>query len=490
MLKQQQVLQQTQKLSPQQIQVIRMLELPVLELEERVRQELEENPTLDEGAEIAAAEKDETERDGGESDGAENDKFESSDEISLGDYRDEDDIPDYKLQASNRARDERQPEFTYSGTTTFHEQLEEQLALRELPRSLTALTKYLIGNLDNNGYLSRPLHAIADDIAFNTGRELPLSLLEEALAVIQELDPAGVGATDLRECLLLQLERKKAQAATTLAYRIVSEEFEAFSKKHYDKIRKNLEISEEELRDALREIIALNPKPGNAWSDAFEDKMEQIVPDFIVENVNGELLVSLNNGNVPELHLNSTYSAMFEDWQNNKANRTGDTKNAILFVKQKLDSARFFIDALKQRNQTMLRTMQVLVELQRDFFLTGDERKLRPMILKDVADPSGYDISTISRVSNSKYVQTDFGVFQLKYFFSESSRTEDGEEISTREIKKTLAEAIAAEEKRKPLSDDKLSEMLREKGYVVARRTVAKYREQLNIPVARLRKEL
>lgn len=482
MLKQQQTLQQTLKLSPQQIQVIRMLELPVLELEERVRQELEDNPTLEEGAETPATEQ--------QADPDENDSYESAEEIDLGDYRSEDDIPDYKLQASSREQEERQPEYNYTRNSSFHEQLLEQLELKELPEVLLESARYLIGNLDNNGYLTRPLSAIADDLVFATGVDIPVSVFEDALAVIQELDPAGVGATDLRECLLLQLERKRSTPVSQLAFQIVDSEFDAFTKKHYEKLQKTLGCTEEELREAFQEILSLNPKPGNAYSDIFEDKMEQIVPDFIVENIDGELVLSLNNGNIPELHVNNSYVDMFQDWNRNKANRNADTRNAVLFVKQKLDAARWFIEALQQRNATMTLTMQVILELQKEFFLTGDEARLRPMILRDVAERTGYDISTVSRVSNSKYVLTDFGVFQLRFFFSEASQTTEGEEISTREVKKILAECIAAEDKKKPLSDDKLSEMLQQRGYSVARRTVAKYREQQGIPVARLRKEI
>ncbi|MEG1187904.1 MAG: RNA polymerase factor sigma-54 [Bacteroidales bacterium] len=482
MLKQQQTLQQTLKLSPQQIQVIRMLELPVLELEERVRQELEDNPTLEEGTE--AAQNDLT------PDMDEGDTFESAEEISLGDYRTEDDIPDYKLQASSREQDERQPEFSYTTTSTLHEQLLEQLELKELSEPEMEGARYLIGNLDNNGYLTRSLSAISDDLAFSTGLDIPISLLEDALAIIQELDPAGVGAVDLRDCLLLQLGRKKGTPASQLAYRIVEEEFEAFTKKHYEKLQKSLGCTEEELREAFQEILSLNPKPGNAFSDQFEERMEQIIPDFLVENIDGKLFLSLNNSNIPELHVNNSYVEMFQDWNNNKANRTNDNRNAVLFVKQKLDAARWFIEALQQRNHTMTLTMSVILELQKEFFLTGDEVNLRPMILKDVAERTGFDISTISRVSNSKYVLTDFGVFPLRFFFSEASQNTEGEEISTREVKKILAECVAAEDKKKPLSDDKLSEILKQRGYTVARRTVAKYREQQGIPVARLRKEI
>lgn len=482
MLKQQQTLQQTLKLSPQQIQLIRMLEMPVLELEERVRQELEDNPTLEEGSDIAASES--------QIDTDENDAYESSEEIDLGDYRSEDDIPDYKLQSSSREMEERQPEYNYTRTSSFHEQLIEQLELKELPEATLESARYLIGNIDNNGYLTRPLSAIADDLAFATGIDIPVSIFEEALSVIQELDPAGVGASCLQECLLLQLERKRGTHISQLAYQIVDKEFDAFTKKHYDKLQKAFGCNEEELREAFQEILSLNPKPGNAYSDIFDDKMEQIVPDFIVENIDGELVLTLNNGNIPELHVNNAYVDMFQDWNSNKANRKADVRNAVTFAKQKLDAAKWFIEAIQQRNVTMTLTMKVILELQKEFFLTGDETRLRPMILRDVAERTGYDISTISRVSNSKYVLTDFGVFPLRFFFSEASQTTEGEEISTREVKKILAECIANEDKKKPLSDDKLSEMLQQRGYSVARRTVAKYREQQGIPVARLRKEI
>ena len=484
MLKQQQIQQQTLKLSPQQIQVIRLLELPVLELEERVRQELVDNPTLEEGA---ANEKN-TSSDNNSEEADES--FESAEELSLGDYRSEDDIPDYKIQSSNREMEERQPEMTYTESTSLQDQLLEQLSLRELSEPEAEAAHYLIGNLDNNGYLSRPLSAITDDIAFATGIDVPLSVMEDALQVIQEFDPAGVGARDLRECLSLQLERKKATPEKNLAYRIIQEEFDTFTKRHYDKLQKIFNVTSDELKGALQEILMLNPKPGNSLSDIYEDKMCQIVPDFVVENIDGELYVSLNNGNIPELHVSESYMQMFQDWNSNKANRTNERKSAVMFIKQKLDTARWFIDAIQQRNNTLIRTMQTILELQKDFFLTGNESKLHPMILKDVAERAGFDISTISRVSNSKFVQTDFGVFPLKFFFSESSQTDSGEEISTREIKKILSDCVAHEDKRQPLSDDKLSEMLKQKGYTVARRTVAKYREQQGIPVARLRKEL
>ncbi len=473
MLKQQQTIQQTQKLSPQQMQVIRMLELPVVELEERVKQELQDNPTLEEMPQESVVEHNL-----------------STEEISLGDYRSEDDIPDYKLQSTRREQQERQPEITYSRSNTFFEHLEEQLALRDMPEDVRELAHYLIGNLDSNGYLTRSLQAIDDDLLITTGHEIPRALLTEALGQIQELDPAGVGASSLQECLLLQLERKRATPATDLAYRLVDHAFEAVSKRHYELLQRQFEIDEPTLKAALNEITHLNPKPGSAYGDPLESKMEQIVPDFIVENIDGELHLTLNNGNIPTLHVSDTYQAMFADYNQSGEQQRASQRQAVLYIKQKIDAARAFINAVTMRNQTLEATMRCILKQQHAFFLTGDESKLRPMILKDVADPTGYDISTISRVSNSKYVQTDFGIFPLKFFFSDGTQNQEGETISTREVKKILSELIQHENKQKPLSDDKLCEQLTQRGYTIARRTVAKYREQLEIPVARLRKEI
>ena len=489
MLKQQLQQKLQQKLSPQQIQMIRMLELPTIELEERVKHELEENPALEEGKEPL----DDLEREGeGEgvdmeedypSAGAEND------DLSLGDYLTEDDIPEYKLQQL-RERAERREEIPFAEGESLGEHLLEQLGLRNLPEKQVKIAEYIIGNIDDDGYLRRELSAIADDLIFQAGQEVDEPEIEEVLRVIQGFEPAGVGARNLKECLLIQLKRREKTEATQLALRILNSYFEDFIHKRYERIMKLLEIKEAALKQAIREITLLNPKPGGNWGDALETAMSQIVPDFLVEANNGELTLSMNNRGIPDLRINREYAEMFQDYTGNKANQTAERRNAMQFVKQKLDAAQWFIDTIKQRNETLQRTMETIIRLQREFFLTGDETTLRPMILKDVAERAGYDISTISRVSNSKYVQTNFGIYPLKYFFSESMQTDTGEEISSREVKKIMKEHVEAEDKRRPLTDEELAAILKEAGYVIARRTVAKYREQLGIPVARMRKEI
>ena len=489
MLKQQLQQKLQQKLSPQQIQMIRMLELPTIELEERVKHELEENPALEEGKEPL----DDLEREGeGEgvdmeedypSAGAEND------DLSLGDYLTEDDIPEYKLQQL-RERAERREEIPFAEGESLGEHLLEQLGLRNLPEKQVKIAEYIIGNIDDDGYLRRELSAIADDLIFQAGQEVDEPEIEEVLRIIQGFEPAGVGARNLKECLLIQLKRREKTEATQLALRILNSYFEDFIHKRYERIMKLLEIKEAALKQAIREITLLNPKPGGNWGDALETAMSQIVPDFLVEANNGELTLSMNNRGIPDLRINREYAEMFQDYTGNKANQTAERRNAMQFVKQKLDAAQWFIDTIKQRNETLQRTMETIIRLQREFFLTGDETTLRPMILKDVAERAGYDISTISRVSNSKYVQTNFGIYPLKYFFSESMQTDTGEEISSREVKKIMKEHVEAEDKRRPLTDEELAAILKEAGYVIARRTVAKYREQLGIPVARMRKEI
>lgn len=484
MLKQQLQQKLQQRLSPQQIQLIRLLELPSLEMEERIKQELEENPALEEGRE-ASAEDELGER---EFD-SENTDFSEDGDLSLGDYLTEDDIPDYKLaEISNKA--DRKEEIPFSLGPSLHEHLLEQLGLRELSGKEHKIGEYIIGNIDDDGYLRRDLTSITDDLIFKAGEEVDEADIQPILSIIQDFDPPGVGARDLQECLLLQLEKKEPTSFTKQAIQILTQYFDAFVKKHYEKIQKGLTIDENSLKQVLHEITSLNPKPGNSWSEASEIAMNQITPDFIVEAQNGELTLSMNQRGVPDLRINREYAEMLQDYTAHKSNQTGDMRNAVQFVKQKLDSAQWFIDAIRQRQETLQRTMQAIVMLQRDFFLTGDESKLHPMILKDVAERSGYDISTISRVSNSKYVQTNFGIYPLKFFFSESTQNESGEEISTREVKQIMKETIGAEDKRKPVTDEALAALLKEKGYLIARRTVAKYREQMNIPVARLRKEL
>ena len=482
MLKQQLQQKLQQKLSPAQIQVIKMLEVPTLELEERIRQEIEENPALEEGAESNDNEFDD---DFNNEDGGNNDDFD------IGDYVADDDIPDYKLKANNTSKDDKHEDIPFSAGMTFHENLMDQLGLLQLSEHDHQLAEYVIGNIDEEGYLRRTPESMVDDIVFQSGIQTTDDEMYRIVSLIQKFDPAGVGATTLQECLVLQLERKTQTTEIKQAIKIIVDYFEEFSKKHYDKITKAINIDEEQLKRIIAEIVKLNPKPGNSWGgNILEKSMSTIVPDFILENDENQLTVHLNNSNIPELRVNNTYNEMFQDYASNKKNQTREMKDAVMFVKQKIDAARWFIDAIKQRQQTLLTTMIAIVNFQREFFIEGDDTYLRPMILKDIADITGYDISTISRVSNSKYIQTEFGIFPVKYFFSESMTNDSGEEVSTREIKKILQDCIDNEDKRKPLNDDALAEVLKEKGYLIARRTVAKYREQLNIAVARLRKEI
>lgn len=485
MLKQQLQQKLQQKLSPAQIQVIKMLEIPTLELEERIRQELEENPALEEGVEASESQEDLYNDEYNNEDGGNND------DMDLDEYMPDDDIPDYKLRVNNSSKDDKHESIPFSVGMTFHEFLLDQLGLQDLTEHERGLAEYVIGNIDEEGYLRRTAEAMVDDIVFQAGVQTTDEEMHHIVKVIQQFDPPGVGASGLQECLVLQLDRKIQTREVELAKKVVNDFFEEFSKRHYDKIMKALTIDDETMKNVVNEIIRLNPKPGNAWSgNVLEKSMSTIVPDFILENDNGKLSVHLNNSNVPELRVSNTYNEMMQDYAGNKQNQTKEMKDAVLFVKQKIDSARWFIDAIKQRQQTLLTTMTAIVDFQYEFFLEGDETFLKPMILKDIADITGFDISTISRVSNSKYIQTEFGIFPVKYFFSESMTNESGEEVSTREIKKILQETIEHEDKRKPLNDDKLAEVLKIKGYNIARRTVAKYREQLNIPVARLRKEI
>jgi RNA polymerase sigma-54 factor len=473
-----------QKLSPAQIQVIKMLEVPTLELEERIRQELEENPALEEGEEITA--------DNDEMDDFDlNDDGGNNDDVDFDDYMSDDEIPDYKLKANNTSKDDKHEDIPFTAGMTFHEFLLEQVGLLQLTPKQETLIEYVIGNIDEEGYLRRTPEAMVDDIVFQAGVQTSDDEMYEVVEMVKQFDPAGVGATTLQECLALQLDRKTPSADVLIAKKLLDDYFEEFSKKHFDKISKALNIDDSCLKRVMNEIVHLNPKPGNAWSgNVLEKSMGTIVPDFILENDENKLSVSLNNSNIPELRISATYNEMFQDYTGNKQNQNREMKDAVMFVKQKIDSARWFIDAIKQRQQTLLATMTAIVEYQKAFFIEGDETFLKPMILKDIADMTGYDISTISRVSNSKYIQTEFGVFSVKYFFSESMTNDSGEEVSTKEIKKILQDCISSEDKSKPLNDDALVEVLKTKGYVIARRTVAKYREQLNIPVARMRKEI
>lgn len=484
-LKQQLQLKQQQKLSPMQMQVIKLTELPVLELEERIKQELEDNPALEEGLEPTenASEYDDDYS-------PDDDTNISQEDITLGDYMNEDEIPDYQLRDNNRPSVGKQDEIPFSVAASLHEYLIEQLGECEFNEEDEKVAEYIIGNIDESGYLDRSLSAISDDLIFQQNIDVSVPQLEEILKTIQDFEPAGIAARNLQECLLLQLERKEKSNTVDYAISIITNYFDEFSKRHYDKIIRQLGIDEDILKEVIQEITTLNPKPGNNWGDSLSITLSTIVPDFTVEAYNGELFLSLNNRNIPDLRVSREYSDLLKGYSDNKESMSADNKNAAVFVKQKLDSARWFIEAIKQRQDTLQRTMQAIMDMQYDFFLTGDEAQLKPMILKDIAQRTGYDISTISRVSNSKYVQTSFGIYSLKYFFSESMQTDTGEEISSREVKAILKECIENEDKKKPLTDDKLSEILKEKGYIIARRTVAKYREQMNLPVARLRKEI
>lgn len=484
-LEQQQKLQQ--KLSPAQIQVIRMLELPTLEFEERIQQELEENPVLEEGSS-----KDEFQNEEEEYIESEGRNELENEDFNLDEYISDDEVPDYRLYANNYSKDDKQEDIPFSSGMTFHEYLISQLGLQNINEQEKQITEFIIGNIDEDGYLRRSVESITDDLAFQVGLEITDEEVAKLVRIIRQFDPPGVGAVSLQECLLMQLQRKEKQTEEIqYAIRILTDYFEEFSKKHYEKIKHKLALTEEQLKRVIAEIVKLNPKPGSAWSgNIYEKNMTALVPDFMVENHNGTLHLSLNNMHIPELRISREYSELLEDYSSNKANRTREMKDAVTFVKQKIDSARWFIDAVKQRNETLLKTMTAIVDFQKDFFVEGDETYLKPMILKDIADMTGFDISTISRVSNSKYVQTEYGIFPLKFFFSESMTNDAGEEVSTREIKKILQEAIDAENKKRPLTDDQLKEVLKIQGYIIARRTVAKYREQLNIPVARLRKEV
>lgn len=473
-----------QKLSPQQIQVIKLLELPTMQLEQRIKKELEENPVL------------ELERGGSDEVDDYNNELKSNadndnEEFSVDDYLNEEDLPAYKYQANNYSSDDKVQDMPITEGASFHEILMEQLALLDLTEEEIVLAENIVGNIDEDGYLRRDLESIMDDLLFMQNIHTDEDELQEILTKIQTLDPSGVAASDLRECLLLQLKRKNTKEESIRhAILILEDYFDEFSKKHYDKLMKKLDLDDDDLKEAIQEVLRLNPKPGSSFSNNISRTSQAIIPDFILELVDGELMLSLNQRNVPELRVNNTYSNILKDYKNSGKKSSAQQKDTALFVKQKLDSAKWFIDAVRQRQQTLLLVMNAIISYQREYFVDGDEIRLKPMILKDIADKTGLDVSTISRVSNSKYIQTHFGTFQVKYFFSEGMQKDDGEEVSTREIKKILEDCIENEDKRKPLTDQKLSDILKEKSYNIARRTVAKYREQMGYPVARLRKEI
>ncbi|MBO7522223.1 MAG: RNA polymerase factor sigma-54 [Bacteroidales bacterium] len=477
-----------QKLSPQQIQMIKLLEIPTMQLDERIKKELEENPALEEGPEeeniVNNTEEEESRVE---------DTDKDNDEFSIDDYiDDDDDIPEYRLQTNNYSKDddEKQSDIPYYPGSSFQEYLKEQLALRPLTEKQQLLGEYIIGNIDEDGYLRRDLDNIVDDMAFTQNIETSTKELEEVLANIQDLEPVGIGARSLQECLLIQLKKKDSSSPQIAnAIRILERCFEEFKKRHFNKIMESLNLDEASVKAAIDEITKLNPKPGGAYSDPYDRSSQQtIIPDFILEYSDGTFDLHLNSMNSPELRLSPEYSEMLKSYSSDKSNK--EMKEAVQFVKQKIDAAKWFIDAIKQRQNTLLVTMNAILNYQQEYFINGDETKLKPMVLKDIAKITDLDISTISRVANSKYIQTHFGIFPLKYFFSEGLQTENGEEVSTREIKQILAECVENEDKRKPLTDEKLMDILQEKGYQIARRTIAKYREQLNIPVARLRKKI
>lgn len=479
-----------QTLSPQQILVVKLIELPTVELEDRVRAELLENPALEEGREEPASD------DFQDSPEAQAQQEEEGDTgyDSLNDYLNEDEIPDYKLQENNRSRDEQAEEIPFSDTTSFYETLQEQLGERDLTEHQRQLAEYIIGSLDDDGLLRKSSAALSDELAIYMGIDTSADEIDEVLRVIQDFEPAGLGAHTLQECLLLQIRRQREQdpanAVLPVEEDIVENCYDEFTRKHWDKIASRLRVDEDLCRQALQEICRLNPRPGASLGEVIGKNTQQIVPDFLVETYDdGSINLALNNHNVPELRMSRDFATLVEEHTKNRSNQSKESKEALLFLKQKMDAAQGFIDAVKQRQNTLLTTMQAIIDLQRPFFLEGDEALLRPMILKDVAEKTGLDISTISRVSNSKYVQTNYGIYSLKFFFNDGYVTDDGEEMSVREIRRILKECVDSEDKKKPLTDDELCELLKQKGYPIARRTVAKYRQQLNLPVARLRRQ-
>ena len=473
-----------QTLSPHQILVVKLLELPTMELEDRVRAEILDNPALEEGKEP--------------SDPESTDDFEptfneaspyDNEDLSLGDYRTEDDIPDYKLQEHNRNKGEVAEEIPFSDSVSFYEMLLEQLSMQHLTEEEETIAEYLIGTLDDDGWLRKDFSFLIDELAIYRGIYTNEENLERILSIIQSFDPAGIGARSLQECLLLQLKRKPDTPIKKVETEIIERYCDDFTRKNKEKIMQRLDISEEVYDEAISELTKLNPRPGSSLGDIVGKNYQQIIPDFLVETEeDGSIILTLNNGNIPELRLSREFNEMLEEHTINRENQSKDSRDAFLFLKQKVDAAQGFINAIKQRHQTLLTTMQAIIDLQRPFFLEGDETLLKPMILKDIAERAKLDVSTVSRVSNSKYVQTNFGIYPLRFFFNDSYTTDEGEELSVREIKHFLEECIAHENKDMPYNDDELADMLKEKGYPIARRTVAKYRQQLNIPNARLRK--
>lgn len=470
-LKQELALKQTQKLSPLQIQTIKLIELPQQELVQRVKKELEENPVLDEDVKKEQEEDDD----------------DDSGDVSLSDYKEDDSIPRYKLAVNNYGKDERPQYNTFSVKESFTQSLLEQLGFRNLTEHQHQVASFIVGSLDDDGYLRRDIDSLIDDLAFRAGIDTDKEEVLAMLKVIQEFEPAGVGARDLRECLLLQIRNLRQTPEVVNATRILKDFFQEFTNKHFHKIMSRMGISEEEMKAAMNKILKLNPAPGGQIDDTYVDQAQQIIPDFILELEEGEFKLSMPRFSIPELRVNRKYADILLQAANSSER---EKKEAATFVKQKLDSAKWFVEAIKQRHNTLESTMKAILAYQHDYFVDGDESNLKPMVLKDIAEKTGFDISTISRVVNSKYIETHFGIYPLKYFFSEGLENQEGEEVSTRELKRALQECVDTENKRKPLTDDQLVEEMTKKGYKLARRTIAKYRDQLNIPKARLRKEL
>jgi RNA polymerase sigma-54 factor len=474
----------SQKLSPQQIQLMKLIQLPTQAFEQRLKQELEENPALESGKEAS----DELDDDFDNSEDYDDNESINAEDINVDEYLSDDEIPDYRMHANNYSADDEEKSVPFASGTSFTQHLTNQLSTFRLNEEEEQIAEFLVGSVDESGYIRRALSDITDDLAFTQNVYTEEAKIENVLKIVHQLDPAGVGARNLQECLLIQLHRKTQNANVELATSILDRAFEQFTKKHYKKLLQKFDITELQLKDAILEIERLNPKPGSSYSGNTR-MIEHVVPDFNIKIIDGELNLTLNGRNAPELHVSREYNNMLKGYKESK-DKSKSQKDAVLFIKQKLDAAKWFIDAIKQRQQTLFVTMSSIMHYQKEYFLTGDERKLRPMILKDIADEIEMDVSTISRVANSKYADTPYGTKLIKEFFSESMTNDQGEEVSTREIKKILETVIKEENKRKPLTDEKLAKILKEKGYPIARRTIAKYREQLDLPVARLRKQI
>ena len=485
MLKQYLHLKQTQKLSPQQIQLMKMIKLPTLDFEQRIKQELEENPALESGKENDPL--DEQDNYDDSSDYDDNEHI-NADDINVDEYLSDDDIPDYRTKSNNYSEDDQQKTIPIAAETSLSQHLINQLYGFRFESEELEIAEFLIGSIDDSGYIRRDLSQIVDDLAFTQNIMVELDVVEQVLKRIQHLDPSGVGARDLQECLSIQLQRKSRTSYQAAALLIIDNHFYLFSKKHYDKLMSKLELTEEQLKSAIAEIERLNPKPGSSFAGQNKN-IEQIIPDFIMKIVDGDLDLKLNGRNAPELHVSHSYNEMLKGY-NASVDKSKAQHDAVMFIKQKLDAAKWFIDAVQQRQQTLMLTMSAIMAHQKEYFLSGDEKDLKPMILKDIADEIGMDVSTVSRVANGKYVDTPYGTKILKSFFSESMTNDQGEEVSTREIKSILKTLVDQEDKKKPITDEQLAIELKNEGYPIARRTVAKYREQLDIPVARLRKQL